>query len=217
MVLRMIRRRRVFPRRRYRRYVSKIRRPYRRRYRRRSKSNLICNFKMRQTVNLIEDKATNIGIQLKLSDVEEFAGFEKFLKAYKFLSCRVKICPQFNVGQIGGPLSEYYSAPWKKPLFGVSLATDILAVDKSRIHPGASVSTRSFVPAILDSTEVSAPQLTHYASTKFKPRIELRNVGSKDVIHYCGWYGFPPGKGMIYNIYVTGKIQFINQCINRLQ
>ncbi|AXH74139.1 MAG: putative capsid protein [Circoviridae sp.] len=215
---------------RYRRVRRAARRPLRRAgpYRRRRRGFFrrprmgrgVFRVKLTRFVSVTQDvaKTTQMGLDLRPVDFNEFSKLASNFEAFRFSRCRVRVLPQQNVSNNSTSLMPAYClVPWHRPLPADSSFNDFMSIDRAKIYRGNQVGRMSFVPSTIVSVGTSAGG-TLTMETKWKPRMEIINEGTAyTVIFYTGAIGFqgipdaPEGSKAHYNIVIDMWGSFYNQ------
>lgn len=215
---------------RYRRVRRVARRPlrrsgtYRRRrrgYRRAPRTGRgLFRVKLTRFVSITQNvaKTTQMGLDVRPVDFEEFGKLAQNFEAFKFTRCRVRVLPQQNVANNSTSLLPAYCIfPWHRPLPADSTFNDFMSIDRAKIFRGTGCGKMMFVPSIIASVGTSAGG-TLTMETKWKPRLELVNDGTAyTCVFYTGALGFqgipdaPADSKAHYNIIIDMWCTFYNQ------
>uniref|UniRef100_A0AAU6S523 Capsid protein n=1 Tax=Myotis capaccinii feces associated cyclovirus 2 TaxID=3139989 RepID=A0AAU6S523_9CIRC len=177
------------------------------------------------------------GFDIRANDFAEYISLAKNFEAYRFTKCVVKVVPMQNTctrlretgpgnGDAGANivysdiLPLYALFPWHKPLPDKANFNNYLSIDRCKTYRMSTSAKMTFVPSTLESVQYrkgAGDWQTTENQVKWRPRIEIIDENSGNIVFYTGALGFealPSGVDQDiahFNVIINMYCTFYNQ------
>jgi len=163
---------------------------------------------------------TRLVFNPSFDDFEEFKAFQPSYESYQFLSCKIRVRPNFNQVDGGNPLPPYVIAPWHKPILDATTITinSALSIDRHKMVQAHRIGTMKFTPSVHSST--IGENATTGVEYRYRPKQIIQPANQNNIPQDCGFVVWPqlplPDVEDVYTYTVEYEVycKFYNQKIN---